>query len=144
MRETTIVVDGFSATTADDTNMKRDVWSFALDQRAFGPRKLVVAFTDGAGNLMSLAHAPRTDFPEAALACCVDWAPEHPRAAVAFCDQRVDSGPPPSDLAQRFAAASAICRVRGIHLVDWIACDDLQFRSTRLALDPKSEWWSVP
>ncbi len=44
MKDTTIIVGGFLATDADDTNMKTDVWSFALDQRAFGPRRLLVAF----------------------------------------------------------------------------------------------------
>ena len=144
MNETTVIVRGFAATAADVTNMRTDVWSFALDQRAFGPRQLLVAFTDRAGDLMTLAYAPRTDAPELALACCVDWAPQHPTAAVVFCDERVDSGPPPSDLAHRFARATAICSDRGIHLVDWIACDDQQYRSSRIALHPNDEWWSVP
>jgi hypothetical protein len=87
MGASTIIVEGFAATAADDTNLQSDVWSFALDQRAFGPRRLVVAFTDRAGNLLCLAHAQRTALPEVALACCVDWARRRPSVAVAFCDE---------------------------------------------------------
>lgn len=33
---------------------------------------------------------------------------------------------------------------RLVHLVDWIARDDPLLRSTRLALRPGEEWWSIP
>ena len=70
---TTIAVAGFVTSPTDDTNMRQEVWSFALDQRAFGPRRLLVAFTDREGRLLSLAHAPRTSAPEVALECCLDY-----------------------------------------------------------------------
>ena len=36
----------------------------------------------------------------------------------------------------RFARARLIARDHGVHLVDWICCDDDAFRSLRMALDP--------
>lgn len=65
-------------------------------------------------------------------------------AAVAFNDEMVDSGPPPADLGNRFWMWRTMCRASGVHLVDWISCDDQLFRSTRLALDPDGDWWDVP
>lgn len=53
-------------------------------------------------------------------------------------------GPPPAELAPRFALARSIALQYGIHLVDWIACDDDLFRSSRLALEPDEDWWDVP
>jgi hypothetical protein len=139
-----IVVDGYAATPADDTNLKQDVWSFALDQRAFGPRRLVVGFTDRSGRLRTLAHAPRTDPPEAALDACIQHLGSGAAAAVAWCDEEVVDGPPPVPLALTFALARFVAARHGVHLVDWISCDDSLFRSTRLALDPHGEWWDVP
>ena len=65
-------------------------------------------------------------------------------AAVAFCDEPVTEGPMPIHNALRFRWARAIAANAGIHLVDWIACDDRLFRSVRLALEPDAEWWDVP
>ena len=144
MDDALIVVEGYVATPADDTDMRRDVWSFALDQRAFGPRRLVVAFTNRSGRLLSLAHAPRTDPLEAALAPCIEHLGGAAEAAVAFCDERVVDGPPSPLLAIQFALARSITAGYGIHLVDWIACDDSFLRSSRLAVDPHTNWWDVP
>jgi hypothetical protein len=144
MKSSLIVVDGYVATDQDETNLQEEAWSFALDQRAFGPRRLLVAFTDRSGRLRSLAHARRTDPPEAALAACIKHLGRGAAAAVAFCDERLIEGPPPPDLAPRFALARATCDSYGIHLVDWFACDDQLFRSSRLALDPEGDWWDVP
>ncbi len=63
---------------------------------------------------------------------------------MAFCDEPVVDGPPPPELGARFALARSIATAFGIHLVDWFACDDLRFRSSRLALDPEGDWWAVP
>ncbi len=63
---------------------------------------------------------------------------------MAYCDEPVVQGPPPPDLLERFALARAITGKYGVHLVDWFACDDDLFRSTRLAIQPGSEWWDVP
>ena len=63
---------------------------------------------------------------------------------MAFCDEPVTQGPPPPDVAARFALARSIAAGYGIHLVDWFACDDDLFRSSRLALHPEADWWDVP
>ena len=61
----------------DNTNLREEAWSFALDQRAFGPRKLWVAFADADGTFRGLAHTDRTDRPELCVGPCiehlVDW-----------------------------------------------------------------------
>ena len=62
----------------------------------------------------------------------------------AFCDESVSDGPPPDDLTERFERACVTAAEYGVHLVDWIACDDQLFRSSRLALYPGREWWSIP
>jgi hypothetical protein len=104
-----------------------------------------VTFGDAQGRLRSIAHAPRTDPPELALGPCIEHCGEGAAAAVAFCDEAVPWGkPPPDDLALRFAMAKLIAHDHGIHLVDWIACDDRVFRSTKWALQPGAEWWDVP
>jgi hypothetical protein len=139
-----IVVDGYVATPADDTDLRADAWSFALDQRVFGPRRLVVAFADRSGRFLSLAHARRTDPPEAALDACIQHLGSGAAAAVAFSDEPVVEGPPPPELALTFAVARSVAASYGVHLVDWIACDDTCFRSARLAFDPDGEWWDVP
>jgi hypothetical protein len=144
MDSSLIVVEGYVATDADDTDLREEAWSFALDQRAFGPRRLLVAFADASGRFRSLAHARRTAPPEAALAPCIEHSGRGATAAVAFCDETVVDGPPPADLALRFALARSIAASYGVHLVDWFACDDHMFRSSRLALDPTGEWWDVP
>src|SRR6202142_4389719 len=103
MKSKLVVVDGYRATAKDKTDLRRDFLSFALDQRAFGPRRLVVAFSDRRGRLTGLAYTPRTDPPEMALGPCVDFAGQDAAAAVAFCDEHVTNGPPPPGLGKRFA-----------------------------------------
>jgi hypothetical protein len=144
MDDSLIVVEGYVVTPADDTDLRRDVWSFALDQRAFGPRRLVVAFTNRSGRLLSLAHARRTDPPEAALEACIQHLGQGAAAAVAFCDEPVADGPAPVSLLVRYTWAGLTAERYGIHLVDWISCDDTLMRSTRLSIDPRGEWWNVP
>lgn len=143
MKSRLILVDGYVATKKDRTNLREEAWSFALDQRAFGPRRLVVAFADRSGRFLSLAHVRRTDPPEAGLGPCIEHLGRG-AAAVAFCDEAVAAGPPPADLAVRFATARSITASHGIHLVDWFACDDELMRSSRLALQPHGDWWDVP
>src|SRR5687768_8597591 len=117
MHPFTIVVEALVPTDADDTDIRREAWSFALDQRAFGPRRLLVVFADRFGRFRGLAHTPRTDPPELALACCLDRLGHGADAAVAFCDEPLRWGPPPSDLGERFATARAVCVEYGVHLV---------------------------
>jgi hypothetical protein len=139
-----IVVEGYVATEADHTDLRQDVWGFALDQRAFGPRRLLVAFADAEGRFLGLAHAPRTNPPETGLAACIEGGVPDAAAAVAFCDETVRRGPPPRGLAGRFSQARSIARSYGVHLVDWIACDDQLFRSTKMAIAPDCDWWDMP
>lgn len=142
MLSSLIVVDGFVATGEDEINIREEAWSFALDQRAFGPRRLLVAVAERSGRLRGLAHARRTDPPEAALGPCIQHVGGG-AAAVAFCDEPVVAGPPPPDLAERFALARSVAASYGAHLVDWFACDDQLFRSTRVALGGKGDWWDL-
>jgi hypothetical protein len=135
-----IVVDGLKA-TVDDMNLRNDAWSLALDQRAFGPRRLVVAFALRDGTLRTMAHCRRTDPPELALEPCIRHVGLGTDVAIAFCDEPVVEGPPPPEIADRFAEACAVAAEFRIHLVDWIACDDQMFRSFRLALFPGEPWW---
>ncbi len=144
MADRLIVVDGYRATEKDKTNLRKEAWSFALDQRAFGPRRLVVAFANRRGRFLSLAHTRRIEPPEASLGACIQHSGRGAAAAIAFCDEVVIEGPPPPDLGVRFASARAIARSYQIHLVDWFACDDQLFRSSRFALDPDGDWWDVP
>jgi hypothetical protein len=148
MHQSAIVVDGFVTAAADSTiNLQDDVWALALDQRAFGPRRLVVHCADRAGRVVGIAHTLRTDPPERALGPCLHHVGAGAATAVAFCDEMLSIGPPPLDLARRFGEACRIARRQGIHLVDWIACDDHLFRSSRFALSPETapgEWWDIP
>jgi hypothetical protein len=144
MKSKLIVVDGYRATAKDKTDLRKDAWSLALDQRAFGPRRLVVAFSNRRGRLIGLAYTPRTDPPEMCLGPCIDFMGQGAAAAVAFCDEHVTNGPPPPGLGKHFALARSIAAPYGVHLVDWIACDDQLFRSTRFALEPGCDWWDVP
>jgi len=141
--EELIVVEGLVPTRRDETNLRDEVWSFALDQRAFGPRKLWVAFANREGRFRGLAYADRTDPPELGLAACIRHLGRGADAAVAFCDEPVAAEAPPADLEERFDRARATARTGRVHLVDWIACDDHTFRSFRLAMDPDGEWWDV-
>jgi hypothetical protein len=149
MDQTTIVVEALVATDPEDMSLRDDRWELALDQQAFGPGRILVAAGDRAGHLLAIAYTTKTDPPESALACCL----EHlfglaivPAAAVVFNDEPVKMAPPPSDLELRFRSAQECVAQFGVHLVDWFACDALSelIRSTRLAIDPGSEWWDVP
>jgi len=139
-----IVVESVVPTDLDNSNIREECWNFALDQRAFGPRRLLVGFADRTGRLLSLARAPRTDPVEIALAGVIDYLGHGVAAAIAWCDEPVRQGPPPPGLAARFRSARSVCSARGVHLVDWIMCDDHVFRSMRLSLEPDTEWWDVP
>ena len=68
--------------------------AFCLDQRAFGPRRLVVAFANRNGRFRGLAHTRRPEPPEAALAGCIDYMGRGAKVAIAFCDEPVTWGPP--------------------------------------------------
>lgn len=141
-----VTVDGFvhRGGEADTLDLRSEAWSLALDQRAFGPRRLVVAFGDADGSMRSLAHVERLDPPEDGLDACIRHLGLGSAVAVAFCDEPVEWGPPPEELAARFARAREIAASWNVHLVDWIACDDQLFRSCRFALDEDTAWWDLP
>lgn len=120
------------------------VWDIALDQRSFGPRRLLVAFADADGTFRGIAHARRTDPPHLGLAPCIAFLGECAAACVALCDEPVVAMAPTRVEVDRFAAARDIAAARGIHLVDWIQCDGDVVRSIKLALTPDAPWWDVP
>jgi len=138
------VVESFGvAADADEINLREAAWEFALDQRAFGPRRLLVAFGARDGRMVGLAHARRTNRPEFALAACIDHAGRGTALALAFCDERVVEGPPAPGLSERWALHRRIAQDFGVVLIDWFDCDDLCIRSTKLALHPDREWWDM-
>ena len=139
-----IVVDGLVPTELDDTNLREEAWSLALDQRHAGPRKLLVAFGDLDGRFRGMAIARRTDPPELALEPCIQYLGAGAEIAIAYCDEPVTMGPPPPDIAQRWSMATSVCDSHGIRLVDWFACDDEAIRSFKLALHPDEPWWPAP
>jgi hypothetical protein len=140
-----VVVGGVVPARGFKCNIRDEVWSYALDQRAFGPGQLVVAFGDRRGTFRAMAHCRRTEPFTAGLTACILHLGRGTEAAVVLNDERVEAGPPDLEaLAARFALARSVCAATGIHLVDWIGCDDQLFRSTRLAIDPESDWWDVP
>jgi hypothetical protein len=151
-----IVVDGYvRAGTLDDQspldNLRTGVWSFALDQRAFGPRKIVVAFADCDGSFRGLAYTDHTDPPELSFDACIQFLGAGAAAAIAFCDQPVTDGAPPAEFVELFDRARQIAADYGIRLVDWIACDDDRMRSNRVPIFRAGDaeaaaagWWDVP
>lgn len=143
MHQYTIVVEGYLATDAAEIDMRAEVWSYALDQRAFGPRRLLVAFTDAGGRLLGLAHTARTQPPELALEACIRHLGDGAAAAIAFCDEPVSAGPPAPDIIDRLAHTRSLAASLGVYLIDWLACDDLQLRSFQLAVHPEEEWWGI-
>ena len=60
------LVECLVATPAGTTDLREARWSFALDQRAFGPRRPLVAFGSDDERFLGLAHTARTDPPTAA------------------------------------------------------------------------------
>lgn len=145
---TQILVNRVMPTRHDTTNLRDCAVTFALDQRAFGPRRVLVAVADRRGRFRGLAHIERPDPPELALVPCLESLGRTIRrgavAAVVYCDEPVTEGPPPPGLADRFAACRSVAAFYGAYLVDWFSCDDQLFRSNRLALEPDGDWWDLP
>jgi hypothetical protein len=143
-----IVAEGVVPVVASELDDVADqIWSYAMDQRAFGPRRLWVVFTNAAGRLRTLAHANRTDRPLLAFEACLKHLGAGAAAAVALCDEPVAPGPLSIDRLERFNEARILAATYGVHLVDWIACDDGAFRAIRLlTLRPSEQpdWWDVP
>lgn len=149
-----IPVDGLVPTPGWPQQALADlVLGLAMDQRAFGPRQLMVAFGARDGRFLALHYCPRTDPPDLALRACL-WHFDHNgrggeqlAAAVVLCDEAVVAGPPTADFAARFEAAGLTAAEHDVHLVDWVACDDEQFRFARMrptGPTPEPGWWDVP
>jgi hypothetical protein len=137
-------VDAYRASGDCDLDLRLHHWELALDQRAFGPRRLLVAFADRTGRLLTLAHTRRPSPPEDGLVPCIKLFGRGAEVAAAFCDEPVTEGPIPPSVIARWDRAREISAGHGIHLVDWFSCDDQLFRSTRAALEPGAPWWDVP
>jgi hypothetical protein len=119
-----------------------DFWGLALDQRAFGPRQLVVVTARRDGAVVGLAHCQRTEPPELALKCCLVALDDGAAAAVAYSDESM-SADPPIGLRDRLDTARVAARALGVRLVDWIICDDVQMRSMRMTLEECNHWWDA-
>lgn len=143
-----IVVEGYVPTAESDLdNLREQVLSFALDQRAFGPRKLLTAFADADGRFRGLVYAERTDPPLIALRASLDYLGIDAVAAVVFCDEPVTDQPVTPAFLQRFEEARAAAAEYGVHLVDWFGCDDELFWAARLRtyrVEEQPDWWDVP
>lgn len=124
----------------------RLLWELALDQRAFGPRRVLVAGADADGHLLELVHTTRTDQPELAFGFCIRTLGAEVEAAVAYCDEPVDltaSGSELDRVVERLADARSFAWDHfGVHLVDWIACDDQCVRSSQILADPDGDPWA--
>src|SRR4051812_19944668 len=118
-----IVVDGIEPVAESNLdNLRDNPWSYALDQRAFGPRKLWTAVGNSKGRFRGLAYTDRTDPPLIALEACLAYLDEHMHrdavAAVVFCDQPVKDGSVAPEFLELFASARELAAQFGIHLVD--------------------------
>jgi hypothetical protein len=149
-----IRVDGVEPNPEFDHDPLPDqILGIALDQRAFGPRQLMVAFAAYDGRFLALLWARRTDPVDLALEACllhfdtIGRGGETHAAAVVLCDEPVVDGPTPPGFLARFEGAKGVARKHGVHLVDWIGCDDDRFRCARLrtfAPATEPDWWDVP
>jgi hypothetical protein len=150
----TITVDALVPNPGFDHELLPDtILGIALDQRAFGPRKLMVAFAAYDGRFLALTYAPRTDPVQTAIEGSLRYFDTYVRggqvdvAAVVLCDEPVTDGPTPPEFIDKFELARTIARRHNVHLVDWIGCDDDLFRCARRSTftpvaDP--DWWDVP
>lgn len=131
-----VVIDSYFAVEDCDVSLycAEDVWSLALDQRAFGPRQLIIAFGDADGRMVGVTHTPREDPPELTFGFCVEHFLQRADAdvAMAFCDEPVTATEITPRVLARWSLAREIADDHGVELLDWIACDDHEFRSARL------------
>ena len=120
-----------------------DLFGLALDQRAFGPRRLVVVTARPDGAAVGLAHCEQTELPELALRCCLAALEDWGAVAVAYSDEPVFADPP-IGLRDRLDSARDAARDFGVHLVDWFMCDDSVMRSIRITLEECNHRWDLP
>ncbi|GAB2595536.1 hypothetical protein [Pseudactinotalea suaedae] len=134
--------------------MPEQILGIAMDQRAFGPRRLMVALAAYDARFLGLLYTDRTDPIDDALEVCLLHAEveglrgsEPALAGVVLCDQPVVEGGSRHQVEAVFERAKVVAARHRVHLVDWIGCDDDTFRCARLrTLSPASEpgWWDVP
>ncbi len=145
MEDQTIVVDGFRCEDDSIDLSGSGALELALDQRAFGANRLVVATANRRGRILGLAHCLMPEPPEAGLPCCLDLLKsEGTAAAVAYSDEPVGRGPVSPELLLRFFRARATASDLGVHLVDWIICDGEMMRSLKFGLIEGATWWDLP
>ena len=146
--ERSIVVDSALVAPPDGVPVDEAMWAIAADQRRDGPGRLIVGGVDASGNLVALAGARRTDPIELGLLGLMHHLGTRVdglAGVVAWCDEPVEHGPPSLQVEARFLVASALAQTKGLHLVDWIACDDELVRSARIALgcEEPAPWETV-
>lgn len=152
--EEMITVDAYAPNPEHEHDpLPEQILGIALDQRAFGPRQLMVAFASYDGRFLMLTYGQRTDPVDAALEASflhfdsLGRGGEQHAAAVVLCDQPVAEGPVPPEFVGTFERAQRIARKYSIHLIDWFACDDELIRGVRLrTFAPATEpgWWDAP
>lgn len=123
------------------SNIRDDMLSFAMDQRVFGPRKLLVAFGDADGAFRGLAYTARRDPIDDALTACLDFLGHGAKTAIAFLDEPAAAGQPEPQFLERFIRMRSIAAEYHMVLVDWIACDDELLRCTRAGHCEPDQWW---
>ncbi|KUG59295.1 hypothetical protein AVL62_06340 [Serinicoccus chungangensis] len=149
-------MDGYAVAPGAEVESLLDLLpGLVLDQRAFGPRQLMVAFAAVDGRFLALLHTSRTDPRRSGLEACLlhFWSlglsDSDMVAAVVLCDEPVEQGES-VDLAPfltTFETAKGLAARHRVHLVDWVSCDDDVYRFARLgSMDPTTEpgWWDVP
>jgi hypothetical protein len=148
MSRNPIFVDGFvPAPEAPREDVRDDVWAYAIDQRAFGPGKLWVVFADDDATFRGLAYTRRTSPWQLGFHACLLYLGAGAAAALVLNDEPVAAHEPTGELRTRLTVARAAAQPLGVHIVDWIACDDDQFRAARLrAFNPADQpkWWDLP
>ncbi len=136
------IVEGYHVTDGRLDLSGTDFWGIALDQRAVGPGRLVVVTADPDGTVIGLAHCRRGEMPELALQYCLAVLDDGAAAAVAYSDEPV-SADPPIGLCDRLDTARVAAGEFGVHLVDWVMCDDTRIRSMRLTVEGFDHWWEA-
>ena len=136
------IVEGYHVTDGRLDLSGTDFWGIALDQRAVGPGRLVVVTAHPDGTVVGLAHCRRGEMPELALQYCLAALDDGAAAAVAYSDEPV-SADPPIGLCDRLDTARVAAGEFGVHLVDWVMCDDTRIRSMRLTVEDFDHWWDA-
>ncbi|HEX4863154.1 MAG TPA: hypothetical protein VFV02_03725 [Acidimicrobiales bacterium] len=140
-----LVVRGWRYEVGDLELTCANAFKLAVEQRAFGSQRLVVAGADRDCRFLGLVHCPITDQPELALEYCIGaLESDGLAAAVAYSDEPIRLGVGSSDLAVRFFRRRAAAADHGVHLVDWMFCDTKYVLSLKYRLIENARWWDLP